>query len=136
MSTCNSKTSNDIKTTLHNYCKDYLSDVWSSIHLNEMIIKQISGGCINQMFHCILPEYKQSQVKANDIPNEIVIRLYFKSYKQNRIDDMAIAWFASVNNLATKIYGVFNDGEMQEFVKVSYAFQFQFNNCYFLGKKF
>ena len=136
MSTCHSEISDDIKITLHNYCKDYLGDVWSSIDFNEMIIEQISGGCINQIFHCILPKYKQSQAKANDIPHEIVIRLYSKSYKQNRIDDMVTAWFASVNNLAPKIYGVFNDGEIQEFVKVSYTFQFQFNNCYFLGKKF
>ena len=132
MSTCHSEISDDIKATLYNYCKDYLSDVWSSIDLSEMIIEQTSGGCINQIFHCILPKYKQSQAKANDIPHEVVIRLYFKSYKQNRTDDMVTARFASVNNLAPKIYGVFNDGEIQEFVKVSYTFQFQFNNNFSL----
>ena len=132
MAICNSEISDDIKINLYNYCKDYLDDVWSSIGANEIMVKQISGGCINQIFYCILLEYKQSQAKANGIPHEIVIRFNSKSYKQNRIDDMVIAWFVSVNNLAPKIYGVFNDREIQEFVKVSHTFQFQFNNNFSL----
>lgn len=115
------ETPEDIQKIVHKYCSEYLSDVWSTVKPDQIIIERIYGGLLNQVYRCALPRDKQSLNKR--VPNQVAVRLYLKwttdMFKKNRIGDMVTSIFGSFNNLAPKVYGVFDDGEVQEYVKVS-----------------
>lgn len=115
------ETPEDIQKIVHKYCSQYLNDVWTSAKPDEIIIERIYGGLLNQVYRCVLPQDKQPQDKRT--PNQVVVRLYLKwttdMFKKNRISDIVTGIFASSNHLAPKVYGVFDGGEVQEYVKVS-----------------
>jgi choline/ethanolamine kinase len=103
-------------------CKDYLGGIWAKISVENIELQRITGGFSNQIYHCAL---KQSVEPIGDEPREVALRFYGEKQSNldcetnNRINDAIISVLMSEHNLGPKIYGIFPDGEIQQYCKVS-----------------
>ena len=108
-------------------CKEYLGGVWLTLTLNEVKVKRVSGGLTNQLYYCAINEDKRS--KDNEEPHEVAIRFYqdkrfnYGDYETNeRLSDTVIAIMVSENGIGPKIYGIFDNGQIQKYYKVTSIF--------------
>ena len=116
------ETPEDIKEKCLKLCQDYLFGNWRRQTLDTIEVRRISGGLTNQLYYCSIIE----KTAEEDVPQEVVIRLYGRKYFDScendgyeRLSDVVIGLMVSETNLGTKIYGVFEEGQIQKFYKVS-----------------
>ena len=101
-------------------CKNYLGGVWTQQTVDTINIKRLSGGLTNQMYCCALNDWSLT----DGVPHEVAVRLYGLKHYTNedggneRLTDMIIALMMSENKLGSKIYGIFENGQIQNFIKV------------------
>ena len=132
------KTPEDIKQKCFHLCKDYLEGVWLKVGIDEVEVKRLSGGMTNQLYYCAI----NKQIKSiNDEPQEVIIRLYggkhFNNYDcdgNERLTDVIIALLVSENKLGPKIYGLFESGQILEYIKVVKVLYI--SNVYFIACTF
>ncbi|CAG2110563.1 unnamed protein product, partial [Medioppia subpectinata] len=92
-------------------CKRFITGQWENITSDEIVVKQLSGGFTNQIYHCSLPEGREPV--ANE-PRHVLLRLYGigttipgDNYK---VTDTLITLLMSERGLGPKLYGVFPGG--------------------------
>ena len=113
----------DIKEKCVKLCQDYIGNVWLEQTIDTIQLRRISGGFTNQLYYCSVG---QSSVDAV-VPEEVAIRLYGPKHfsngeKNERLTDVVIALMVSENNLGPKIYGIFEEGQILHYYKVSWNF--------------
>ncbi len=115
-------TPDDIQQKAHKLCCEYLAGAWLGITADQMVLNRISGGLINQLYYCGLPD----DVKTiSDEPREIALRLYgpkrFGTWDEGneRFTDAVCTIIMSEMKIGPKIYGVFPQGEIQEYYWVN-----------------
>jgi len=115
-------TSDDIKQKAQKLCCEYLAGAWLGITADQMILSRISGGFTNQLHYCGLPD---SIKTISDESREIALRLYgpkhFGTWDEvsERFTDSVGTIIMSEMKIGPKIYGVFLEGEIQEYYIVS-----------------
>ena len=103
-------------------CQNYLGGIWLKQTVDTIQVKRLSGGLTNQMYYCGLND----QANAEGVPHEVVVRFYgskhwnYEEGANERLPDVIINLMLSENNLGPKIYGIFENGEIQGFYKVSH----------------
>ena len=118
----NSQISDDIKDKCLALCQKYLSGSWRRQTVATIDVHRIPGGLSNQMYYCGIKNPVNSPSK---VPQEVTIRLYgpkhFVPFGQidARVNDNLIGVFVSVNNLGPKVHGIFEDGQIQRYYRVS-----------------
>jgi hypothetical protein len=115
-------TPDDIKHKAHKLCCEYLAGAWLRITADQMVLSRISGGFTNQLYYCGLPDGVKT---ISDEPREIALRLYgpkhFGTWDEGseRFTDSVCTIIMSDIKVGPKIYGVFPQGEIQEYYRVS-----------------
>lgn len=113
-------------------CQSYIGGSWlQTTNVADITVTRITGGLTNQLYRVQLNETIKRV--ANSIypvePGEVAIKLYMpkhmKSYADEdgeRLNDIIILTILSQNGIGPKVYGIFNEGVIQEFVDVSLHF--------------
>ena len=114
----------DIKEKCVKLCQDYLGGVWLEQTIDTIQLRRVSGGFTNQLYYCAVG---QPSTDGKVVPEEVAIRLYGPKYfnnaeKNERLTDVVIALMVSENKLGPKIYGIFEEGQIQHYYKVSWNF--------------
>ena len=112
------ETPNNIEEMCLQFCKDYLSGNWSQQTVETITVKRITGGMVNQMYHCAINDPDHSQ----EVPQEVSVRLYGKPIldvsDKTRIRDVVISLIFSERNIGPKVYGIFEQGQTLKYYKV------------------
>ena len=114
------QTPENIKEKCLDLCKNYLAGIWTKQTTDTVSIKRLSGGMTNQLYYCGLNDWSA----ADGVPHEVAIRLYGPKYFNNedggneRLTDLVIAVMISTNKLGPIIYGIFEEGQIQNYIKV------------------
>jgi choline/ethanolamine kinase len=115
------QTPQDIKQQCYKLCKKYIGGVWANISTDQFVLKRISGGLTNHLYHCLLSDELNP---VNNEPKEVAIRIYGKKHfnnfgqKNERHCDSIVALLMAQNKLGPKLYGLFTKGEILEYVEV------------------
>ena len=116
------KTPKDIIEKCLRLCKDYLADNWNEQTLETIEVERVSGGMTNQLYYCRIREPSSS----SDVPQEVAIRLYGVKHmntndcgQNERLTDVVIGLMVSENGLGPKVYGIFEEGQIQQYYKVN-----------------
>jgi choline/ethanolamine kinase len=117
-------TPEDISEKCLKLCSDYLGGAWNKITVEQITVRRISGGYTNQLYYCGLTE---GIPLDEDEPKEVTVRFYGKKWfnaceNNERLIDMVIVLLASDKNLGPKIYGIFKEGEIGEYIEVIQIF--------------
>ena len=117
------KTPNDIVEKCLRLCKDYLANNWMEQTSQTIEVQRLSGGLTNQLYYCRIREPSSS----SDAPQEVVVRLYGTKHMNNsecgqneRLTDVVIGLVVSENGLGPKVYGIFEEGQIQQYYKVNH----------------
>ena len=114
-------------------CRAYIGGSWNlASGIEDIIVKRVGGGFTNQLYHVQL-----TGIDANDDdsskPSEVAIKFYqakhMKNYQKDdheRLNDVIISTIVSEMCFGPKVYGIFNDGFIQEYIKVSKEYFDQF----------
>ena len=112
----------DLKKQCLCLCQQYLAGNWTKLTLDDMEIKRISGGMMNMVYHCKIPDNLRDESTE---PKEVAIRLYgnkydFKTLKMtdNTLEDNIKYLLLSESGFGPKVYGVAPTGVIQKYYKV------------------
>ncbi|XP_054157298.1 choline/ethanolamine kinase-like, partial [Oppia nitens] len=106
---------NDFKHKCYELCRNYLADIWLTVGIDDIEVRRLTGGFTNQLYYCAINDiHRTSDASA---PQEVVIKLYLtKQFKENeRTNDTIIGLLVSELGLGPKLYGVFTDGQIQQY---------------------
>ena len=133
----------DIEQQCLNLCQTYIGGQWlkATDPMKDIIVKRISGGFTNQLYHIHLNVDVEQKQKINkpeiDDDNEVMdvaIKLYQEKHIKNydkesseRLNDTIILTIMSHTGLGPKVYGIFNNGFIQKFYKVSLLISYHKN---------
>jgi len=116
------KTPEDIEKKCLDLCKNYLGGIWLKTNLDQVQVERLCGGLTNQLYYCAIS--KPLKPVCNE-PQEVAIRLYGEKHYNNldcgqneRLTDVVIALLVSEYKLGPKIYGLFENGQIQQYYKV------------------
>eukprot|EP00094_Tigriopus_californicus_P005677 TCALIF_05472-PA protein Name:"Similar to Chka Choline kinase alpha (Mus musculus)" AED:0.12 eAED:0.12 QI:203/0.83/0.71/0.85/0.83/0.57/7/0/433 len=113
-------TSMTIQRKAWKLCYDYLQGSWKQINPEDVVLRQISGGLTNLIYHVSLP--KSLRPKPGE-PKEALLRLYGQKYNENDVQtsskvlENVIFTLLSEKNLGPKLLGVFREGRLEEFIQ-------------------
>ncbi|CAG2179981.1 unnamed protein product, partial [Oppiella nova] len=101
---------------LHELCKTQLGGQWAEVSADQLIIRTSTGGFVNQLFYCDLPEhmktkYNRVAVRYQDGTAEMA---FFKYCKPIHILTMGLV--LSERQLAPKLLSVFDKGQISEYI--------------------
>jgi hypothetical protein len=110
----------DIRGKCLRLCQEHLGGVWLEQTIDTIQLRRISGGLTNQLYYCSVAQPSAEAV----VPEEVAIRLYGLKYINNeeeneRLTDVITALMVSDMGLGPKIYGIFEQGQIQAFYKVN-----------------
>ena len=115
------QTPKDVEAICLQYCKDYLSGNWTQQTVDTITVKRITGGMINQIYHCAIndPDHSQS------VPQEVVVKLYgivnealAEFVDKTRLNDLIISLIFSEKNIGPKVLALFEQGQILKYYKV------------------
>lgn len=118
--------SDQVKQKCLELCQKYLSGSWRRQTVATIDVRAIPGGLSNQMYYCGIKSPISSPSK---VPQEVAIRLYGpkqfvpRGQIDARVNENLIGVFVSVNNLGPKVYGIFEDGQIQRYYRVGFKTQ-------------
>ena len=106
-------------------CQAYIGGIWNLVtRIEDVTVKRVTGGFANQLYHVKL-NHKYLTDNLIEQPTEVAIKLYQEKQMKNyhhddseRLNDIVILPIASQAGIGPKVYGIFNDGCIQQFVKV------------------
>ncbi|CAF0715411.1 unnamed protein product [Brachionus calyciflorus] len=110
----------EVKNFAFAVCREYLSGAWKKIDYNDFKVERISGGLSNYLYRCELNKDKFKQV--NNEPNAILLRLYGENHHKHSsilLKDIIVSAIMSDHNLGPKLYGVFPNGRLEEFINTT-----------------
>lgn len=116
-----------IETRCLELCRSFIGGAWNEAKgVEEISVKRISGGFTNQLYHVRLNRSSdQTEDNNADCPTEVAIKLYQAKHMKNyhsddseRLNDVIILSMVSELGISPKVYGIFQDGFIQEFIKV------------------
>jgi len=104
-------------------CRAYIGGSWFRAGgVEDILVKRIGGGFTNQLYHVRL----LLEGVDDDGPSEVAIKFYQAKHMKNyhkddseRLNDHIILTIASQMGIGPKVYGIFEDGFIQAYVKVS-----------------
>jgi hypothetical protein len=120
------ETPEDIEHKCFDLCQKYLGGVWLRVSIDEIEVKRLSGGFTNQLYYCAI---NKNIKPIGDEPQEVAILIYGRKHVlspgcvgNERLTDVVIALLVSEYKLGPKIYGLFENGQIQSFYKVLVLF--------------
>lgn len=123
-------TPDDIEQRCYDLCKEFIGGTWSHCTIDDLTVKRISGGLTNQIYYVGIKD--SVDLKCNSVykngnePREVAVKLYQKKHLDfgmgnfERLNDTIITTIISELNIGPKVYGIFEDGVIQEYYKVSW----------------
>lgn len=110
-------------------CRAYIGGSWANATSPaDISIKRITGGLANLMIHVHLNESvprTANYVYPNE-PSDVAIKFYFEKYltfsqssSVDRFDEINILSASSQMGICPKVYGISQDGYVQDFHKVN-----------------
>ena len=124
-------TPDDIEKRCLELCQTYIGGSWSQVKniKTDITVSRIAGGLTNQLYRVQLNESVNripNAIYSNE-PRDVAIKLYqakhMKTYHQDddeRLNDIIVLTILSEVKIGPKVYGIFSDGVIQEFVEVNY----------------
>jgi len=99
-------------------CRDYLRGSWRKITAQDIVLKRISGGLSNWLYHVSLPETRPP--KSTE-PSQVLLRLYGHVHGTERaleglITESVIFTLLSERRLGPKLHGVFPGGRIEQYI--------------------
>ncbi|CAD5214768.1 unnamed protein product [Bursaphelenchus okinawaensis] len=102
-----------VKEAAHTLCKKFLANQWSSASSENVKLKQITGGTSNLLFLVSVDHAEQHR----RIPNQILIRINFSPDGASQwLTESVIFSQLSEKKIGPKLYGVFEQGRLEEFI--------------------
>ncbi|ODN04629.1 Choline/ethanolamine kinase [Orchesella cincta] len=107
----------DIRAKAFGICRDYLHGAWKQIDSKDLIIKRVSGGLSNWLYHCSLP---LSLTPQHNEPLQVLLRFYGQVHGEGALESLitesVIFTLLSERKLGPRLYGVFPGGRVEEFI--------------------
>ncbi|GLG97697.1 Choline/ethanolamine kinase [Gryllus bimaculatus] len=98
-------------------CRDYLHGAWKSITPKDIVLKRISGGLSNWLYHVSLPT---SLSPKGSEPSQILLRLYGQIHGERALEGLitesVIFTLLSERHLGPKLHGIFPGGRIEEYI--------------------
>lgn len=99
-------------------CRDYLHGSWRKITSRDIVLKRISGGLSNWLYHVSLPD---THPPKSSEPSQVLLRLYGQIHGTERaleglITESVIFTLLSERKLGPKLHGVFPGGRIEEYI--------------------
>lgn len=114
-------TPDDISSRCLSLCRAYLAGSWLTAEEGDITVTRITGGLTNQIYRAKL----NKEAKEDDLCTDVAIKLYQSKLLDNfdkkdgeRFNDTIILTMLSELAIHPKVYGIFADGVIQEFVEV------------------
>uniref|UniRef100_A0A0N4ZBF9 Choline/ethanolamine kinase n=1 Tax=Parastrongyloides trichosuri TaxID=131310 RepID=A0A0N4ZBF9_PARTI len=107
------KLSREFKLECMALAKRYLAGAWLSLAEDEFKVTKITGGLSNLIFKIDLPDYVKPVAFE---PRCALIRIHGTSSQSALIIDTIIFTILSERNMGPKLYGIFSDGRIEEYV--------------------
>ncbi|KAI6188151.1 hypothetical protein M3Y98_00323300 [Aphelenchoides besseyi] len=104
-----------IREKIHALCAQYVGGSWKQISPERIELQKIRGATSNILFICGLNSNICETV--DDEPKKILLRVYFNPDKEsNLVADTAVFMLLSERGLGPKLFGVFDDGRLEEYI--------------------
>ncbi|KAG1689338.1 Choline/ethanolamine kinase [Nymphon striatum] len=107
-----------MKEKAYNLCKAFLGGAWKKIPLDDMVFKRISGGITNLLYYCGLPDYCETENEPVDCLYRQYGRIHGKGGDAICTENV-IFMLLSERKLGPKLYGVFEEGRLEEYIPAS-----------------
>jgi hypothetical protein len=113
-------------------CKEFVSG-WDDITVSDIKLSVISGGLTNKLYRCSIPAElaerlteKLNNASPDDaeaiepVPRQVLLRMYGVGTETffNRENEHKIFKTFSKNGLGPKLYGIFENGRVEEFLEL------------------
>jgi choline/ethanolamine kinase len=100
-------------------CGNFLGGSWKTLSQDDFSLSVIQGGFVNRIFLC------ENKVAADGEPKKVILRLYGGKlidrdhiFRNGSIMDEVLVFYAmSDAKLGPKLYGVFPEGRVEEFIE-------------------
>ncbi|CAH0754177.1 unnamed protein product [Bemisia tabaci] len=94
-------------------CRGYLHGPWKKITTNDVVMKRVSGGLSNWLYHVKL-------VSENAEPSQVLLRIYGQTHGERAfesiITESVIFTLLSERKLGPKLHGIFPGGRLEEYI--------------------
>ncbi|XP_066991296.2 choline/ethanolamine kinase isoform X2 [Anabrus simplex] len=98
-------------------CRDYLHGVWKHITSKDIVLKRISGGMSNYLYHVSLPVSMPPRASE---PAQVLLRLYGQIHGEHALEGLitesVIFTLLSERRLGPKLHGIFPGGRLEEYI--------------------
>lgn len=97
-------------------CREFLGGVWNRASLEDFHMEHIRGGLSNLLYKCYLSDNLQP---VNGEPVKVLLRIYGQIICANPetvLNDSVIFALLAEKNMGPKLYGVFTEGRLEEYV--------------------
>ncbi|CAL1277863.1 unnamed protein product [Larinioides sclopetarius] len=105
-----------MKEEAYKICQDFLGDIWTELPISEFRFSIVKGGLNNAKYRCCLPE--NAIVKNQKTPRQVLLRIYgpLQEDLDDIIREVATFLLLAERKLGPKLYGVFPNGRLEEFI--------------------
>lgn len=117
------KTPADIGKRCQKICADYIGGQWASARVEDLTVTRITGGISNQVYRVQLLKNTKSHKNSKE-PTDVSIKLYNSKRllshapeDPERLADTVVLTVLSEVRLGPKVYGIFADGFVQQWVE-------------------
>ncbi|CAG2117578.1 unnamed protein product, partial [Medioppia subpectinata] len=112
------ETPEDINQKCLDVCHRYMDGIWRDITADQLSVSRISGGFTNLTFRCSLTGGAEP---VADEPRDVFVRFYGPKWipeteADERLSDVIVNLLASEHDLGPKIYGIFSDGMIGQYI--------------------
>ncbi|CAL1277864.1 unnamed protein product [Larinioides sclopetarius] len=116
MTTAPNEDLKNIKEDAYKLCQEFLGDTWGELSISEFGFSVVSGGLSNSLYRCSLP--KNAAVKNSKTPRQVLLRIYGSLQEDLNavLTGVTTFIFLAERKLGPKLYGVFPNGRLEEFI--------------------
>ncbi len=115
----------DIKARCLTVCRSYLAGSWLNATEEDIEVTRITGGLTNQIYRVKL--LKTDESVKRELCTDVAIKFYLPKLVANfdaedgeRLNDTIILTILSELGIHPRVFGIFKDGFVQEYVEVSF----------------
>lgn len=98
-------------------CRDYLRGAWKQITSKDIVLKRISGGLSNWLYHVSLPVSHPPRASE---PTQVLLRIYGQIHGERALEGLitesVIFTLLSERRLGPRLHGVFPGGRIEEYI--------------------
>ncbi|KAE8744969.1 hypothetical protein FOCC_FOCC008381 [Frankliniella occidentalis] len=111
--------SKEMREMASRICRDYLHGAWKQISSRDIVLKRISGGLSNWLYHVSLPGGEQAPRGSE--PSQVLLRLYGEIHGgeqgvEGLITESVIFTLLSERRLGPRLHGIFPGGRIEEYI--------------------